>query len=41
MPRDYKVYFEDILEAAGKIQKFTDKNKLPLLEEQIRRLLRG
>ena len=32
MPRDYKVYLEDILEAIGKIQRYTANRKRHSLE---------
>ena len=45
MPRDYKIYLEDILECIGKINNYTAwdiiENKLSPLEKQVKEILRG
>jgi uncharacterized protein with HEPN domain len=44
MPRDYKIYLEDIIECIAKIHNFTAwdiiENKLSPLEEQVKGILR-
>jgi len=42
MPRDYEAYMEDILEAIGKVRRYTwdvVQNKLPTLEQQLMNIL--